>query len=66
MPRKYKSITYQDRIIIEKMYKKGCSHQQIADVIGVDRMTMYREKKRGWNEESQSYDAEKAQRELRR
>ena len=60
--RKYKRISYEDRKKIEKLYKYGDSHQQIADVIGVSRITIYREKKRGWDEDTKSYNADTAQR----
>ena len=66
MARKYKAVTYEDRKKIEKLYKNGCSQQSIADAIGVHRLTICREKKRGWNEETQTYDADRAQRALLR
>lgn len=66
MARKYKLISYEDRKTIEKLYKKGVSCQKIANQIGVHKVTVLREKKRGWNEKTNSYDAEKGQRALLR
>lgn len=45
--RKYKRICYADRQIIEVMCNGGFGVTEIADVIGVNRATMYREFERG-------------------
>lgn len=58
--RKYKKITYSDRRRIEKMYKNGVDVAMIALDIGVARQTIYREIKRG-QDENGDYNADVAQ-----
>ena len=58
--RKYKKITYSDRRRIEKMYKNGVDVDMIALDIGVARQTIYREIKRG-QDENGDYNADVAQ-----
>ena len=45
--RKCKHITSSDRQIIEKLYRKGYSVTQIADLLGFHRSSIYRELHRG-------------------
>ena len=45
--RKCKHITSSDRQIIEKLYRKGYSVAQIADLLGFHRSSIYRELHRG-------------------
>ena len=42
-----KHLTWNDRLIIEKMLKNGCSKPQIARYLGVHHSTIYEEVKRG-------------------
>ena len=58
--RKYKKITYSDRKRIEKMYKNDVDIAMIALDIGVARQTIYREIKRG-EDENGNYNADIAQ-----
>ena len=39
----YKTVTYEDRKKIEKMYKSGMSMTKIAEAIGKNYSTVYRE-----------------------
>lgn len=47
MPRVYKRITYEERILIKKLLNEGIMPRQIAEKIGVTRQTMYKELGRG-------------------
>lgn len=58
--RKYKRITYSERKRIEKMYKNNVDIAMIALDIGVARQTIYREIKRG-QDENGDYNADVAQ-----
>ena len=57
---KYKRITYSERKRIEKMYKNNVDIATIALDIGVARQTIYREIKRG-QDENGDYNADVAQ-----
>lgn len=50
-----KHLTYTDRLIIEKLYRQGCSKRIIADTVGVHISTVYRELKRGFVEMHDSF-----------
>ena len=63
MKRKYTHITYEGRKIIEKMTESGSSVQEMADVLGVHRDTIYRELRRGAAVEKK-YSADVAQQSL--
>lgn len=45
--RRYRHLTKSDRLVIETMLKDGKSKKEIAERIGVDQSTIYREEKRG-------------------
>lgn len=45
--RKYRRVTYTDRLIIEKLYNQKCSYRAIADRIGFSVGAVYREVQRG-------------------
>lgn len=45
--KKYRRITYTDRLIIEKLYKSGCSLRAIADRLGFSVSSIHYEIKRG-------------------
>lgn len=45
--RKYRRMTYTDRLIIEKLYKQKCSYRAIAGRIGFSVAAVYREVQRG-------------------
>ncbi len=63
MARNYKKIDYQDRLLIEKMCKKGEKPSNIAKIIGVHRTTIYLELERGGAQNAQwrTYRAKTAQ-----
>lgn len=54
---KFKYLTYDDRKIIEKMYKSGMSTPKIANALGKNYSTVYRELHRC----PKDYTADKAQ-----
>lgn len=45
--KKYRRMTYTDRLVIEKLYNHGCSYRAIADRIGFSVGAVYREVQRG-------------------
>ena len=63
MPRTYKKIKYEDRLRIQKMCSEGLKPKEIADAIGVHRVTLYSELARGGapNGDTKSYQADVAQ-----
>lgn len=63
MSRKYWKLNYEDRKKIEFLYKSKMPIQGIADMIGVSRQTIYRELKRGFDEDK-NYSAEVAQKKM--
>lgn len=65
MSRKYKMITYRERLIIKDMLKNDVAAKDIAKVLGVHLATFYREIERGKNED-QEYDPELSQKRLQR
>lgn len=62
--RKYHRLTFEERLEVEKLYKKGLSDAKVAEMIGVSRMTMNRERKRGTDPKTNMYDADLAQRSI--
>lgn len=62
--RKYKRLSYEDRLRAEKMYKTGMSIAQVAEQLGVTRSTIYRDYKRGLDNRTHTYSAELAQQNL--
>lgn len=61
--KRYKRITYQQRLVIEKLYnRQGYSAKMVSDVIGVHFTTIYNELRRGATE--RGYSAEVAQKKL--
>ena len=50
--RKYKRLSYEDRLRAEKMYKTGMSIAQVAEQLGVTRSTIYRDYKRGGGQQN--------------
>ncbi|WP_275532676.1 helix-turn-helix domain-containing protein [Eubacterium sp. An11] len=62
--RKYKRLSYEDRLRAEKMYKTGMSIAQVAEQLGVTRSTIYRDYKRGVDNRTHTYSAELAQQNL--
>lgn len=62
--RRYKRLSYEDRLRAEKMYKTGMSHAQIAEQLGVTRSTIYRDYKRGLDSKTHTYSAQLAQQNL--
>ena len=60
MKRRCKRISYTDRKLIESRAKQGKSVIEIANEIGVHRMTIYSELKRGGS----PYSADRAQKTL--
>ena len=59
----YKTVTYEDRKKIEKMYKSGMSMTKIAEAIGKNYSTVYRELQRC---PKGQYTADEAQRDVER
>lgn len=61
--RKYKRLTYSDRLEMEKLTKAERSPTEIATVIGISVQTVYRELKRGraTGQTVSSYSADAAQ-----
>lgn len=45
--KKYRRMTYTDRLIIEKLYNQGCSYRAIADRVGFSVGAVHREVQRG-------------------
>ena len=62
--RRYKRLSYEDRLRAEKMYKTGMSIAQVAEQLGVTRSTIYRDYKRGVDNRTHTYSAELAQQNL--
>ncbi|MEE1078942.1 MAG: helix-turn-helix domain-containing protein [Agathobacter sp.] len=60
MARKYATLLYKDRLIIQEMCKAGKSVSNIAKELGVHRDTIYKEFKRT-NMTRENYDAQTAQ-----
>ena len=64
--RKYNKLTWENRKQIEAMRRAGAPARRIADALGVDRSTIYRELDRGRDGENRSgqplYSAAVAQR----
>ena len=61
VPREYRRIKYSDRKKLEKLFKNGKEHIQIADIIGCSREAIYQEEKRGWDVNNKEYSADLAQ-----
>ena len=61
MGRIYKRISYSDREMLENLFKSEITMTEIAKIIGVSRATLYLEKKRGWNDVTNQYYADLAQ-----
>lgn len=62
--KKYHRLTFEERLKAEKLYKKGLSDAKVAEMIGVTRATMHRERKRGTDPKTNMYDADLAQRSI--
>lgn len=62
--RKYKKMTYDDRLKAEKMYKMGMTITQVAEQLDFTRSTIYRDYKRGLDKENHTYSAQVAQQNL--
>lgn len=62
MARKYKKLTYQDRLYLQSEHEKGVPVTKIADELKVHRQTIYREIARGTLRGK--YDAEYAQKQI--
>ncbi len=63
MPRTYKKIKYEDRLKIQQMCSEGMKPKDIANAIGVHRVTLYSELARGGapKGDTKSYRADVAQ-----
>lgn len=59
--KKYKSLTYESRTMLEQLLKLGYSKQTIADTLGVSYYTIYRELRVN-NMTALTYNAIEAQR----
>lgn len=59
--KKYKSLTYESRTMLEQLLKLGYSKQTIADTLGVSYYTIYRELRVN-NMTPLTYNAREAQR----
>lgn len=66
MKRRYKRLSYSDRLNIEKMCKAGKKVKEIADMTGAHRATIYHELERGGaaGGRLKEYSAETAQRKI--
>lgn len=60
MARKYVTLLYKDRLILQEMCEAGNSVETIAKKLGVHRDTIYKEFKRT-NMTRENYDAQTAQ-----
>lgn len=74
--KKTKYITYEDRLFIKKMCEDNVPHKQMADILGVNIVTLNKELERGGvefvkyqrelsQEQRKKYDPEYSQRNLR-
>ena len=58
---KHRRIGYEDRLVIENLFKKKVGISLIASKIGCSKEAIYREEERGWDVEAREYKANLAQ-----